>query len=242
MMIGMTEGVTTGRDHVRDQRIERVVPLVTPHALLTEMPLGPERAKAVVRDRERVSAVLDGDDDRLLVVVGPCSVHDPEAAIDYARRLAETAERCRDDLLIAMRVYFEKPRTTTGWKGLINDPHLDGSLDVNAGPAHGARAAARGASGSACPSASSSSTRSRRSTSPTPSPGARSARARPRARRTGSSARACRCRSASRTAPTATSRSRSTRSARRRSRTPSPGSTTPARRRSCTRPAIPTAT
>jgi 3-deoxy-7-phosphoheptulonate synthase len=133
MMIGMTEGVTTGRDHVRDQRIERVVPLVTPHKLLTEMPLGPERAKAVVRGREQVSAVLDGDDDRLLVVVGPCSVHDPEAAIDYARRLAETAERCRDDLLIAMRVYFEKPRTTTGWKGLISDPHLDGTLDVNAG-------------------------------------------------------------------------------------------------------------
>ncbi len=139
MMIGMTEGVTTGRDHVRDQRIERAVPLVTPHELLSEMPLGPERAKAVVRGREQVSAVLDGADDRLLVVVGPCSVHDPEAAIDYARRLAETAERCRDDLLIAMRVYFEKPRTTTGWKGLISDPHLDGTLDVNAG-LHMARA------------------------------------------------------------------------------------------------------
>jgi 3-deoxy-7-phosphoheptulonate synthase len=139
MMIGMTEEVTTGRDHVRDQRIERAVPLVTPHALLTEMPLGPERANAVVRGREAVSAVLDGDDDRLLVVVGPCSVHDVDAALEYGRGLAETAERLGDDLLIAMRVYFEKPRTTTGWKGLINDPHLDGSLDVNAG-LHMARA------------------------------------------------------------------------------------------------------
>jgi 3-deoxy-7-phosphoheptulonate synthase len=133
MMIGMTEGVTTGRDHVRDQRIERAVPLVTPARLLGETPLGPERAQAVVRGREQVAAVLDGVDDRLLVVVGPCSVHDVDAALEYARRLAETAGRLSDDLLIAMRVYFEKPRTTTGWKGLINDPHLDGSVDVNAG-------------------------------------------------------------------------------------------------------------
>jgi 3-deoxy-7-phosphoheptulonate synthase len=103
------------------------------------MPLGPERAKAVVRGREQVSAVLDGEDDRLLVIVGPCSVHDVDAALEYARGLAETADRLSDDLLIAMRVYFEKPRTTTGWKGLINDPHLDGSLDVNAG-LHKARA------------------------------------------------------------------------------------------------------
>jgi len=139
MMIGMTEGVTTGRDHVRDQRIERAVPLVTPERLLGEMPLGPERAKAVVRGREQVSAVLDGEDDRLLVIVGPCSVHDVDAALEYARGLAATADRLSDDLLIAMRVYFEKPRTTTGWKGLINDPHLDGTLDVNAG-LHKARA------------------------------------------------------------------------------------------------------
>jgi len=139
MMIGMTEGVTTGRDHVRDQRIERAVPLVTPERLLGEMPLGPDRAHAVVRGREQVSAVLDGDDDRLLVIVGPCSVHDVDAALEYARGLADVAQRLNDDLLIAMRVYFEKPRTTTGWKGLINDPHLDGTLDVNAG-LHKARA------------------------------------------------------------------------------------------------------
>jgi 3-deoxy-7-phosphoheptulonate synthase len=133
MMIGMTEGVTTGRDHVRDQRIQRVEPLVPPAEILAELPLGEQRAKAVVRGREEVANVLNGDDDRLLVVVGPCSVHDVDAALEYAQRLSAKASELRDDLLIAMRVYFEKPRTTTGWKGLINDPHLDDSGDVNAG-------------------------------------------------------------------------------------------------------------
>ncbi|HJX32696.1 MAG TPA: 3-deoxy-7-phosphoheptulonate synthase [Solirubrobacterales bacterium] len=130
-MIGTNKEAT--RDRVRDQRIDRIVELAPPATLLSERPLGEERAKAVVRGREEVVAVLDGSDDRLLVVVGPCSVHDVAAALDYAHRLSETAKDLRDDLLIAMRVYFEKPRTTTGWKGLINDPHLDGSGDVNAG-------------------------------------------------------------------------------------------------------------
>jgi 3-deoxy-7-phosphoheptulonate synthase len=130
MMIGM-RGET--RDRVRDQRIERIEELVSPGTLLEEMPLGEERESAVVRGRGEVGNVLDGSDDRMLVVVGPCSVHDTEAALDYAGRLAEQARKLSSDLLIAMRVYFEKPRTTTGWKGLINDPHLDGSLDVNKG-------------------------------------------------------------------------------------------------------------
>jgi 3-deoxy-7-phosphoheptulonate synthase len=133
MMIGMTEGVTTGRDHVRDQRIARVEPLVPPAEMLAELPLGEQRAKAVVRGREEVAAVLSGDDDRLLVVVGPCSVHDVSAALEYAKRLGAKAQELGGDLLVAMRVYFEKPRTTTGWKGLINDPHLDDSGDVNTG-------------------------------------------------------------------------------------------------------------
>jgi 3-deoxy-7-phosphoheptulonate synthase len=132
MMIGMTEGVTTGRDHVRDQRIARVVPLEPPAKMLTDLPLG-ERERVVVRGREDVAAVLDGSDDRLLVVVGPCSVHDADAALEYAERLRPVAERLSDGLLVVMRVYFEKPRSTLGWKGLINDPHLDGSGDVNAG-------------------------------------------------------------------------------------------------------------
>jgi len=130
MMIGM-KGET--RDRVRDQRIERIEELVSPGALLEDLPLGDDRESAVVRGRGEVGNVLDGSDDRVLVVVGPCSVHDPVAALEYAGRLAGQARRLHSDLLIAMRVYFEKPRTTTGWKGLINDPHLDGSLDVNTG-------------------------------------------------------------------------------------------------------------
>jgi 3-deoxy-7-phosphoheptulonate synthase len=120
-------------DAIRDKRIDRHVALMTPRALLDELPLVEAAAEAVLEGRARTQAVLDGEDDRLLVVVGPCSVHDPRATLEYARRLAERAEVLRAELLVAMRVYFEKPRTTIGWKGLINDPHLDGSGDVNAG-------------------------------------------------------------------------------------------------------------
>jgi 3-deoxy-7-phosphoheptulonate synthase len=130
MMIGVEEQT---RDRVRDLRIERIVELVPPATLLEELPLGERREKVVVEGRSAVTSVLNGDDDRLLAVVGPCSVHDVEAAREYAARLGEKAAELGDELLVAMRVYFEKPRTTTGWKGLINDPHLDGSGDVNAG-------------------------------------------------------------------------------------------------------------
>ncbi len=123
----------THPDHVRDQRIERVVPLVAPMSILEELPLGEAGTEVVLRGRSEIHAILDRADDRLLVVVGPCSVHDVDAALDYAGRLSATAGELRDDLCVAMRVYFEKPRTTTGWKGMINDPHLDGSGDVNAG-------------------------------------------------------------------------------------------------------------
>jgi 3-deoxy-7-phosphoheptulonate synthase len=118
---------------VRDRRISRVSSLTTPVNLFERLPLEAELADVVLRGRSNVHAILDGHDDRLLVVVGPCSVHDPVAALDYARRLTEQAHRHEDDLCVAMRVYFEKPRTTTGWKGLINDPHLDGSGDVDTG-------------------------------------------------------------------------------------------------------------
>jgi 3-deoxy-7-phosphoheptulonate synthase len=118
---------------VRDQRIERVEPLVSPDALLTELALTETHADVVLSGRSEIHAILDGVDDRLLVVVGPCSVHDVEATHEYARRLSELASRLQSELRMAMRVYFEKPRTTTGWKGLINDPHLNGSGDVNAG-------------------------------------------------------------------------------------------------------------
>ena len=109
------------------------MPVITPAQLLEELPLTDEQAEVVLRGRDEIGAVLDRADDRLLVVVGPCSVHDVEAAREYAQRLAARSAELRDDLCIAMRVYFEKPRTTIGWKGLITDPHLDGSGDVNAG-------------------------------------------------------------------------------------------------------------
>ena len=118
---------------VRDRRIARVSSLTTPAALLERLALEPELADVVLRGRAEVAAILGAGDDRLLVVVGPCSVHDADAALDYARRLSAQARHHRADLCVAMRVYFEKPRTTTGWKGLINDPHIDGSGDVDTG-------------------------------------------------------------------------------------------------------------
>jgi 3-deoxy-7-phosphoheptulonate synthase len=125
--------VTATGDLVRDQRIERLVPLIAPGDLFEELPLTDEHLRTVLRGRSHVHAVLSGIDDRLLVVVGPCSVHDIDATLEYAQRLSEKTSELGGELLVAMRVYFEKPRTTTGWKGLINDPHLDGSGDVNWG-------------------------------------------------------------------------------------------------------------
>jgi 3-deoxy-7-phosphoheptulonate synthase len=116
-----------------DTRVLRYEPLLSPAALLDELPLRPGMAQAVEEARDSVRAVLDLADDRLLVVVGPCSVHDPEAALDYARQLAAIRASLDGDLLIVMRVYFEKPRTVIGWKGLINDPGLDESYDVHRG-------------------------------------------------------------------------------------------------------------
>ena len=130
---GDSKGGARPAEYVRDQRIDRVLPLVSPQQLLKELPLTDSEADVVVRGRSEVHAVLQGVDDRLLAVVGPCSVHDVTATLDYAHRLRELAQSLEDDLLVVMRVYFEKPRTTTGWKGLINDPHLDDSGDVNTG-------------------------------------------------------------------------------------------------------------
>jgi 3-deoxy-7-phosphoheptulonate synthase len=119
--------------HTSDTRITGYEPLLAPAALLAELPMGAAREATVEQGRAEVRRVLDLADDRLLVVVGPCSVHDPKAALDYARQLAEVRRSLSDDLLIVMRVYFEKPRTVTGWKGLINDPDLNGSYDVHKG-------------------------------------------------------------------------------------------------------------
>ena len=116
-----------------DLRIENLRPLLSPAILMEELPATDAVSEVVVRGRAEVSAILRGDDDRLLLVVGPCSVHDPKAALEYAQRVAEAREAHAKDLCIVMRAYFEKPRTTVGWKGLINDPHLDGSFVINEG-------------------------------------------------------------------------------------------------------------
>ena len=117
----------------RDLRIESIQALLPPATLLEEMPLSETGSLTVTRAREEISRILQGRDDRLIVVVGPCSIHDPAAARDYAVRLRELAGELETDLCVVMRVYFEKPRTTVGWKGLINDPHLDGSFAINVG-------------------------------------------------------------------------------------------------------------
>jgi 3-deoxy-7-phosphoheptulonate synthase len=125
--------VLTAAPALDAHRTVRVSPLISPSLLRHDLPVDDGVADTVTRARAEVVDVLDGRDDRLLVVVGPCSIHDPAAALDYAHRLAAQAERHAGELRIVMRTYFEKPRSTVGWKGLINDPHLDGTFDVNAG-------------------------------------------------------------------------------------------------------------
>ena len=121
------------RQPTSDLRIRTAQPLLSPAMLEEDLPLGESGAALVDAARRAIGDILHGRDDRLLAVVGPCSIHDPAAALAYARQLKPVADRLARDLLVVMRVYFEKPRTTIGWKGLINDPHLDGSFQVNTG-------------------------------------------------------------------------------------------------------------
>lgn len=116
-----------------DTRIEQVGELITPARLIGDLPASERVKETVFRGRNLVHDVLRGADDRLVVIVGPCSMHDPKAALEYAGRLKKMADELRHELIVIMRVYFEKPRTTVGWKGLINDPHLDESFDINTG-------------------------------------------------------------------------------------------------------------
>jgi 3-deoxy-7-phosphoheptulonate synthase len=120
-----------------DLRITGLNPLISPAVLAYYQPLTEHASEVVAGARAEVDAILRREDDRLLAVVGPCSIHDPEAALEYAARLKKQAGRLKNDVLVIMRVYFEKPRTTVGWKGLINDPGLDDSFDIN----HGLRVA-----------------------------------------------------------------------------------------------------
>lgn len=113
--------------------IESLLPLVSPRTLKEKIPVTAAAGKTVSESRQAIQNLLSKKDDRFLVIVGPCSIHDTDAAIEYAKRLATLKQALDDRLFIVMRVYFEKPRTTVGWKGLINDPHLDGSCDMNTG-------------------------------------------------------------------------------------------------------------
>jgi len=116
-----------------DVRITEVRPLISPALLLEELPCSDINFENVITSRQELQAICNGTDHRLVVIVGPCSIHDPAGALEYAQRLKQLECELKEDLLIIMRVYFEKPRTTVGWKGLINDPHLDGSFKINEG-------------------------------------------------------------------------------------------------------------
>lgn len=116
-----------------DTRIKQIRPLIPPQILIEDYPLTVEAAATIAKGRQDAEAIVKAQDDRLIVVVGPCSVHDVNAGLEYARRLSAYAAKAKDDLHIVMRVYFEKPRTTVGWKGLINDPDLTGSFHINKG-------------------------------------------------------------------------------------------------------------
>lgn len=124
---------TASKVTIDDVRIKEIKELNPPSHVLREFPATKKAAETTFAARSAIHRVLFGADDRLLVVIGPCSIHDYDAAMEYARRLKAEADRLQDDLLVVMRVYFEKPRTTVGWKGLINDPHLNGSFSINEG-------------------------------------------------------------------------------------------------------------
>jgi len=124
---------TLDTTRIDDVRIGAVRPLMTPALLQERVPVRDETLPLVETSRAAIADVLHGRDDRLVVVVGPCSIHDHDQALEYGHRLKGVADELRQDLLIVMRAYFEKPRTTVGWKGYINDPHIDGSFAINEG-------------------------------------------------------------------------------------------------------------
>ncbi len=128
-----TGDIGTADTRTADTRIAAFEPIEPPEKMVAQMPMTTAAAQVVLEGRESLRRALAGDDRRLVVIVGPCSVHDVDAAREYAGRLSELRRELADHLIVVMRVYFEKPRTTVGWKGLINDPHLDGSCDVNTG-------------------------------------------------------------------------------------------------------------
>jgi 3-deoxy-7-phosphoheptulonate synthase len=187
-----------------DQRIENILPLPPPAHLIQFFPIKDTPVERFIADtRRNVRDILHGESDRLLVVIGPCSIHDPVSALEYASRLKDERDRHSADLEIVMRVYFEKPRTTVGWKGLINDPYMNGSFRINEG-LRIARDLLVRINQAGVPAGCEFLDVISPSTSATSSPGARSAHGPPSPRCTGSWHRGCRPRSVSRTEPTAT--------------------------------------
>jgi len=124
---------TDSINELDNRRIEKIRPLIPPQILMEDYPLTEKAYNTIAKSRKAIEDAIDGKDDRLIVIVGPCSIHDVEAAQEYANKLKALSEKVKDDLIIIMRVYFEKPRTIVGWKGLINDPYLDGSFQINKG-------------------------------------------------------------------------------------------------------------
>lgn len=120
-------------EKIYDTRISEITDLLPPVALIEKYPLSEKMANTVVKARDAIHNIMNGTDDRLLVIIGPCSIHDTKSALEYAEKLNVLREKYADTLEVVMRVYFEKPRTTVGWKGLINDPYMDNSYDMNAG-------------------------------------------------------------------------------------------------------------
>ena len=155
------------KPRIHDVHVAATQRLIAPRALKEELPLTDELAQWVADSRETIRRIISGEDRRLMAIVGPCSIHDPDAAVDYARRLAGLAPKVADRIHVLMRVYFEKPRTTTGWKGLINDPHMDDSCDMELGLDHRAPPAHRDQFDGPARRPPNCSTRSRRNTSPT---------------------------------------------------------------------------
>ena len=129
----MTHNPITQHKEIDDVNIEKFIPLITPNCLKSELPLSELAYHTVLNGRKTIQNILDGIDKRILIVVGPCSIHDPVAAHEYADKLKVLSEELKNELFIVMRVYFEKPRTTTGWKGLINDPDMNDSFDIEKG-------------------------------------------------------------------------------------------------------------
>jgi len=124
---------------LQDVHVRETVPLVSPRYLKQEETISDDAIKTVIEGREAVKRILTGEDSRMIVVVGPCSIHDHVSALEYAQRLKALADRVQDKIMVIMRVYFEKPRTTVGWKGLINDPHLNDTFDIATGLRMGRR-------------------------------------------------------------------------------------------------------